>query len=63
MAGPNYRVTIPAVIQVAFLRQIYLKKRNAAIIRCVIYSIIIGVLYYYGFTDSFFEWIYSRWNG
>lgn len=63
MAGPNYRVTIPAVIQVAFLRQIYLKKRNAAIIRCLIYSIIIGVLYYYGFTDSFFEWIYSRWNG
>lgn len=39
------------------------RKRNAAIIRCVIYSIIIGVLYYYGFTDSFFEWIYSRWNG
>jgi len=39
------------------------KKRNAAIIRCVIYSVIIGVLYYYGFTDSFFEWIYSRWNG
>lgn len=31
------------------------KKRNAATIRCLIYSAIIGVLYYYGFTDSFFE--------
>ena len=39
------------------------RKRNVAIIRCVIYAIIIGVLYYYGFTDSFFEWIYNRWNG
>ncbi|WP_299027328.1 hypothetical protein [uncultured Campylobacter sp.] len=39
------------------------RKRNAAIIRCLIYSAIIGVLYYYGFTDSFFEWIYNWWNG
>ena len=62
MAGPNYKVTIPAVIQVAFLRQVYLKRRNNAIIRCLIYSAIIGVLYYYGFTDSFFEWIYNWWN-
>ena len=62
IAGPAYRVTIPAVIQVAFLRQVYLKKRNAAIIRCLIYSAIIGVLYYYGFMDSFFEWIYNWWN-
>lgn len=38
------------------------RKRNAAIIRCLIYSAIIGVLYYYGFTDSFFEWIYNWWN-
>lgn len=38
------------------------RKRNAAIIRCAIYSVIIGVLYYYGFTDSFFEWIYNWWN-
>ena len=29
------------------------RKRNAAIIRCLIYSVIIGVLYYYGFMDSF----------
>ncbi len=63
MAGPNYKVTIPAVIQVAFLRQVYLKRRNNAIIRCLIYSAIIGALYYYGFTDSFFEWIYNWWNG
>lgn len=62
IAGPAYRVTIPAVIQVAFLRQVYLKRRNNAIIRCLIYSVIIGVLYYYGFTDSFFEWIYNWWN-
>lgn len=26
IAGPAYRVTIPAVIQVAFLRQVYLNK-------------------------------------
>ena len=39
------------------------RKRNNAIIRCLIYSAIIGVLYYYGFTDSFFEWIYNWWNG
>lgn len=38
------------------------RKRNAAIIRCLIYSAIIGVLYYYGFMDSFFEWIYNWWN-
>ena len=38
------------------------RKRNAAIIKCIIYSAIIGVLYYYGFTDSFFEWIYNWWN-
>ena len=38
------------------------RKRNNAIIRCLIYSAIIGVLYYYGFTDSFFEWIYNWWN-
>ncbi|WP_314040586.1 hypothetical protein [Campylobacter showae] len=35
------------------------RKRNAAIIRCLIYSAIIGVLYYYGFVDSFFVWIYN----
>ena len=39
------------------------RKRNNAIIRCLIYSAIIGVLYYYGFTDSFFEWIYNWWDG
>lgn len=39
------------------------RKRNNAIIRCLIYSAIIGVLYYYGFVDSFFEWIYNWWNG
>ena len=39
------------------------RKRNAAIIRCLIYAVIIGILYYYGFTDSFFEWIYNWWNG
>lgn len=38
------------------------RKRNNAIIRCLVYSVIIGVLYYYGFTDSFFEWIYNWWN-
>ena len=29
------------------------RKRNAAIIGCLICSAIVGVLYYYGFMDSF----------
>ena len=31
IAGPAYRVTIPAIIQIAFLRQVYLNKESGNI--------------------------------